>query len=487
MPTTATTPRRAVSSLTDEALLLRWVREADADALAALIDRRWPGAYRFARRCLGDPAIAEDAAQEAFLGLLRAAPRFRPEARFDPWWATILINAVKKAGRGRTRRASMHERARAAEAARPRGGEPPPDQHAEVAEVADAIAELPIELRAPIVLHYYEGRTHAEVADELGCPVGTASSRIRRGVDRLRESLAGRRVAGAALPATLALLTKLDAPAVPAAPSAATLLGGAAGAAGGTGAALAGATELTGGVAGGVTAVSGGVTAAFGGIGGKLLGTLVAGAVVVGLTANAYLGAGTDDAVATRRTRRILSALDAALTEHFTATREFPPDGVDRIPGLEVTAAGVAVPKSDPDGLAPSPSGIEHRRGTSSLIYHLMRQTIRPASTGPGGGSTGARLLGPFLDASTLPPSCFSRLRPDGTPDLADPECELLDGWGRPLRYDRVRSVDAVSALSGSVDPRRDGATLRSRNVGAYDLWSEGRDPADPADDVGNW
>src|SRR5439155_12140739 len=49
-----------------------------------------------------------------------------------------------------------------------------------------------------VILHFYEGKRHDEVAAALGCPKGTAASRIRRGLERLRESLAGAGYAAAA-------------------------------------------------------------------------------------------------------------------------------------------------------------------------------------------------------------------------------------------------------------------------------------------------
>src|SRR5205823_4368658 len=59
----------------------------------------------------------------------------------------------------------------------------------EAEELEMHVRRLPADVRFAVILHFYEGRPHDEVAEVLGCPKGTAASRIRRGVERLRESL----------------------------------------------------------------------------------------------------------------------------------------------------------------------------------------------------------------------------------------------------------------------------------------------------------
>jgi RNA polymerase sigma-70 factor (ECF subfamily) len=56
-------------------------------------------------------------------------------------------------------------------------------------EVGRHVQALPLDVRVAVVLHFYEGQTHDEVAEVVGCPKGTASSRIRRGLEKLKESL----------------------------------------------------------------------------------------------------------------------------------------------------------------------------------------------------------------------------------------------------------------------------------------------------------
>jgi RNA polymerase sigma factor (sigma-70 family) len=211
----------------DQDLLERYGHAADAAALDALVARHWADAFRLALRALGDPAAAEDAAQEAFIGLARAARRARPDAAFAPWFRTIVLNSIRNHARA-ARRRRRHEALRAGAAPRESAGDAG-ERRVLAAEVEERLRALPLDLRFPLLLHYYEGRPHEEVAAAIGCPKGTAASRIRRGLERLRESFGAAAIVPAdALDAVLerelrAARTADAALAVPGAPSAATL------------------------------------------------------------------------------------------------------------------------------------------------------------------------------------------------------------------------------------------------------------------------
>lgn len=214
-----------MSAATDEELLRDYAQAGSPGALEALVARHWPLAYRVALRALGDPGAAEDAAQESLVWLARGARRFEAGCAFLPWFRTIVGNSVRTALRSRRRRTRHEARAAAGRS----GVAPSPVLDAALAlEVEERLSSLEPDVRLPLVLHYYEGCSHDEVAQSLGCPKGTASSRIRRGLEQLRESLVG---AGWAV--TLGDLERWGANAssgnagvaVPAAPSVAALEG----------------------------------------------------------------------------------------------------------------------------------------------------------------------------------------------------------------------------------------------------------------------
>ena len=188
-PALLETPAAVPDKAPDEDLLLEYARTGERAALDRLVERRWPEAYRICLGVLRDPGAAEDAAQEAFVALVRSAARFEAGRSFGGWFHALVLNAARTQVRSRGRR-RRHE----AEAAQERpdlqpGGEG--ERRLDRELLAEHLDQLPIEVRFPIVLHYYEGCSHEDVAQALSVPRTTARARIRRGLELLRESLAG--------------------------------------------------------------------------------------------------------------------------------------------------------------------------------------------------------------------------------------------------------------------------------------------------------
>jgi RNA polymerase sigma-70 factor (ECF subfamily) len=162
-----------------------WVRGAQAGSasdLEALFRAHWHRAHRAAYLVVHDAAAAEDIAQEAFLAAVRALDRFDRRRPFGPWLHRIVVNRAIDWARARQlrREAELVEEAAAASPAREQGD---PDA------VAAALASLSPEHRAVIVLRYLLEYTPGEIADLLDLPRGTVNSRLRRGLDRMREAL----------------------------------------------------------------------------------------------------------------------------------------------------------------------------------------------------------------------------------------------------------------------------------------------------------
>ena len=159
-----------------------WVQAAQAgsaSAVEALFRLHWPNAYRAAYLVAHDAAAAEDIAQEAFLAALRRLDRFDRSRPFGPWLHRIVVNRAIDWVRARRLRA---------EAELPDTLAP---EHA--AELSDAtlaaLAALSPEHRAVIVLRHLLGYTPGEIAELLDLPRGTVNSRLRRGLDQLREAV----------------------------------------------------------------------------------------------------------------------------------------------------------------------------------------------------------------------------------------------------------------------------------------------------------
>ena len=163
----------------DERVRVRGAQAGSASDLEALFRLHWPRAYRVAYLVVRDAAAAEDIAQEAFLAAIRSLDRFDRRRPFGPWLHRIVVNRAIDWGRARALRAESELRDdHVAREARERLDAEP---------FAEAIALLPPEQRAVIVLRYLLEYTPGEIAGILELPRGTVNSRLRRGLDRLAE------------------------------------------------------------------------------------------------------------------------------------------------------------------------------------------------------------------------------------------------------------------------------------------------------------
>jgi RNA polymerase sigma factor (sigma-70 family) len=203
--------------MNDAALWNSWRTERDPDAFAQIAARYAGLVFGTCRRVLRNSADAEDASQECFLELLRVDLR-EPQS-LGPFLHTLAVRRALDLAKSERRR-----EAREARFAREK-----PDAHEVSADeltgcVDAAIAELPDELRVPLVARFLEGLTYDVIAARLRVPKSTARHRIGRGIDALRAVLVRRGVtvpvgslaailgglsAEAASPALLAQLGKL--------------------------------------------------------------------------------------------------------------------------------------------------------------------------------------------------------------------------------------------------------------------------------------
>ena len=157
---------------------VRGAQAGSVSDLEALFREHWPRAYRAAYLVVHDAAAAEDIAQEAFLAAVRALDRFDRGRPFGPWLHRIAVNRAIDWSRARALRAEAEERDVVA---------PDPPERGD--ELLPALASLDPEHRAVIVLRYLLEWTPGEIAEALDLPRGTVNSRLRRGLDKLKERL----------------------------------------------------------------------------------------------------------------------------------------------------------------------------------------------------------------------------------------------------------------------------------------------------------
>lgn len=164
--------------------------QRDEKALREAIAMYGRVVYGLARRVLAEPSLAEEAAQDTFLALWRRPGAFNPERGS---LQAFLLGVARNKAIDLVRREESVRRAKDALMSEPEPGDGAAEDEIgieEREEVRAALARLSPLQREAIVLAYFGGRTYREVALELGIPEGTAKTRLRDGLIKLRELMA---------------------------------------------------------------------------------------------------------------------------------------------------------------------------------------------------------------------------------------------------------------------------------------------------------
>lgn len=187
-------------SIDVDAPLIERVKQGDVKAFEMLVIKYQRRIERLIGRMVRDVDLVPDIAQETFIRAYRAIPQFRGESAFYTWLYRIAVNTAKKTLGDLKRDILVTESARASrddedETSRTENestdGETPESLLAskEIAmTVNSAIEALSDDLRQAITLREIEGLSYEEIAELMGCPIGTVRSRIFRA----REAIAVR-------------------------------------------------------------------------------------------------------------------------------------------------------------------------------------------------------------------------------------------------------------------------------------------------------
>ncbi|MEM1329655.1 MAG: sigma-70 family RNA polymerase sigma factor [Planctomycetota bacterium] len=186
-------PAGGLEEISDERLFVRY-REGEDEPLRELIRRHHADLMRFLFRLTSDRALAEDAFQETFLQLHQSAGSFDSSRRLRPWLFTIAANKARDLLRKKGRR-------QAVELSKPVGGNgsdspalvdllsadlPGPGDGLEREErerlVQRAIDQLTPTLKEILLLAYFQRLSYAQIAEDLGIPLGTVKSRLHSAV-----------------------------------------------------------------------------------------------------------------------------------------------------------------------------------------------------------------------------------------------------------------------------------------------------------------
>lgn len=190
----------------DDELMERF-QKGDEDAFTLLVRRHEKPLINFIAQFIGDRDSAEDLAQDTFIRIFQAAPRYKPgRAQFNTWMYHIASNLCKNELRNRARRdrhwvdntvkdeeedAGAGIESRIANA--PADASYEPDVVLERKELRDAlrkaIAALPEQYREPLILRDIQGLSYEEISKVLGIRAGTTKSRINRARLILKDKL----------------------------------------------------------------------------------------------------------------------------------------------------------------------------------------------------------------------------------------------------------------------------------------------------------
>jgi len=171
-----------------DAAVVQRILTGEKDAYEFIVKKYQARAYRAALGWVGNSADALDMSQEAFVKAYRALRRYDTGRSFFAWFYVILrntcFNFLRKRKRMRTvcldyvpeREVATEDEGRRAEVKR---------------QVWRAIAALPDGIREVMVLKYFEEMSYREIADAVGCPMGTVMSRLYYGRKKLKQALEG--------------------------------------------------------------------------------------------------------------------------------------------------------------------------------------------------------------------------------------------------------------------------------------------------------
>jgi RNA polymerase sigma-70 factor (ECF subfamily) len=178
--------------------VIEGVRRRDPEAQGAFFGQYFDCVYGLAYRLLGNRTSAEDATQDVFYKVYRAAHRLDPQRDPVPWLVTITLNTCRSLWRSASHK--MEKRSVDLESSASRGWEPTssskdPEEALIAAErerqVQKAVTELPESLREVVILRDFTGLGHKEIADMLGVSHEAVRKRYSRALSELGAVLKG--------------------------------------------------------------------------------------------------------------------------------------------------------------------------------------------------------------------------------------------------------------------------------------------------------
>jgi RNA polymerase sigma-70 factor (ECF subfamily) len=175
------------AAMTTEIDLIARIRQRDTGALSELYDLYSSRVYSLAMAILGDGMGAQEVTQDTFMKVWRAPELYRHESgRFTAWLLTITrrlaIDRYRHEQRITGRSTSLDDDNF------PELRDSTQDEEARWRDLGHLMDRLPTEQREVITLAYYRGLSQSEIAEHLDVPLGTVKTRLRLGMEKLREA-----------------------------------------------------------------------------------------------------------------------------------------------------------------------------------------------------------------------------------------------------------------------------------------------------------
>ena len=190
----AYTTRATIATPSDDLSLVRRIATGDESALAALYDSWSQPVYSVVAHLLNDADGAEDVVEETFWQVWQRASSYDASRGTVRTWIPTIARS-RALDRLRSRKRNREDIA--ADMSVLRDPAPDPSQDAENDErrhlIQVALQELPAEQRRALDLAYFRGLSQSEIAELLGEPLGTIKTRMRLGMQKLRDRLTGLR------------------------------------------------------------------------------------------------------------------------------------------------------------------------------------------------------------------------------------------------------------------------------------------------------
>jgi RNA polymerase sigma-70 factor (ECF subfamily) len=183
-----------MNRFTDEQLMTRVAEADDVAAFEILYDRHCSLALRVARRLCNSPELANEAVQDAFLSIWRGRDRYdAASGTFASWAMTVVrnrsIDRIRKEAGG-VGRVPLDDELLATLSDGRAATEDEVDRNDQVRRVRERLDALPRAQREAVVLSFYGGLSHGQIATRLALPVGTVKGRMRLALAKLADGLA---------------------------------------------------------------------------------------------------------------------------------------------------------------------------------------------------------------------------------------------------------------------------------------------------------